>query len=94
MRNEEVIKAFKRREKARSSTGSLWSTGDCLYSYNTCIAEYSKKGNLYINLTEYSTTTSHHQTLVNRHLYDYANKFLFYIQIGTTHIIPKYEEEY
>ena len=94
MRNEEVVEAFKRKEKAESSTGSLWSTGDCLYSYSTCIAEYSEEGKLYVNLTKYSTTTPHHQTLVKRHLFNDIHKFLFHIKIGTIHIISKYEGEY
>ena len=46
MRNEEVVIAFSHREIAKSSTGSLWSTGDCLYSYHTCIAEYDEEGKL------------------------------------------------
>lgn len=91
MRNEEVVKAFKRREKAESSTGSLWSTGDCLYSYSTCIAEYTKDGKLYANLTKYSKTTSHHQTLMNRHLFYDVHRFLYDIDRGKVHIVPKGE---
>lgn len=91
MKNEEVVKAFKRREKAESSTGSLWSTGDCLYSYSTCIAEYTKDGKLYVNLTKYSTTTSHHQTLVNRHLFDVAYRFVYEIERNRVHIVPRDE---
>ena len=91
MRNEEVVISFSRREKAKSSTGSLWSTGDCLYSYHTCIAEYSADGKLYINLTKYSTTTSHHQTLVNRHLFNKAHRFLYNIERNRVHIVPRDE---
>lgn len=94
MRNEEVVIAFSRREKAESSTGSLWSTGDCLYSYSTCIAEYTKYGMLYVNLTKYSTTTSHHQTLVNRHLFSSIHRFVYRIERGKVHIVPKDERIY
>lgn len=91
MRNEEVVKAFCEGKKARSSTGSLWSTGDCLYSYHTCIAEYSVDGKLYINLTKYSTTTSHHQTFVNRYLFNKAHRFLYNIERNRVHIVPRDE---
>lgn len=89
MRNKEVVIAFSHRERAKSSTGSLWSTGDCLYSYSTCIAEYTKDGKLYVNLTKYSTTTSKHQTLVKRHLFDVAYMFVYEIARNKVHIIPK-----
>lgn len=92
MRNEEVVIAFSHRERAKSSTGSLWSTGNCLYSYSTCIAEYTKNGKLYVNLTKYSTTTSHHQALVKRHLFDVTYRFVYEIARNKVHIIPKDEE--
>ena len=92
MRNEEVVIAFSHRERAKSSTGSLWSTGNCLYSYSTCIAEYTKDGKLYVNLTKYSTTTSHHQTSVKRHLFYVAYRFVYEIARNKVHIIPKDEE--
>ena len=91
MRNEKVVIAFSHREKAKSSTGSLWSTGDCLYSYNTCIAEYDKEGKLYVNLTKYSVTTSHHQTLVNKYLFNTVHRFVYRIERNKVHIIPRNE---
>lgn len=94
MKNEEVVIAFSHREKAESSTGSLWSTGDCLYSYSTCIAEYTKYGVLYINLTKYSKTISHHQTLVNRHLSNSVYRFVYGIERGKIHIVPENERIY
>ena len=94
MRNEEVVIAFLHRERAKSSTGSLCSTGDCLYSYSTCIAEYTKDGKLYVNLTKYSTTTSHHQTLINRHLFNTAHRFVYEIERNRVHIVPKDERIY
>lgn len=87
MRNEEVVIAFSNRERAVNSTGSLSSTGNCLYSYSTCIAEYNKYGRLYINLTKYSTTTSHHQTLVKRHLLRSAYEVLNNVERDRLHII-------
>lgn len=94
MRNEEVVIAFSHRERAKSSTGSLWSTGDCLYSYSTCTAEYTKDGKLYVNLTKYSTTTSHHQTLVNRYLFDTVYRFVYEIERNRVHIVPRDERIY
>lgn len=90
MKNEEVIKAFAERKKARNSTGSLESTGDRLYSYATCIAEYDKYGRLYINLTGYSCTTSHHQTILNKLLYNEVFKIVYSMEKNTVHIVPEY----
>ena len=94
MRNEEVVIAFSHRERAKNSTGSLWSTGDCLYSYSTCIAEYDKEGKLYMNLTKYSVTTSHHQTLVKKHLFNDVHRFVYRIERNRVHIVPKDERIY
>lgn len=88
MKNEDVIKAFRNREHANSYTGSLWSTGDCLYSYSTCIAEYNKNDNLYVNLTKYSVTTSRHQTLMKRYLFNDVYKFEYNIERSKLHIVP------
>lgn len=90
MKNIDVVKAFSNKEKARSSTGSLESTGDRLYSYSTCIAEYDKHGRLYINLTKYSCTTSHHQSILNRLLYSNSFEILYNIERNKVHIVPKY----
>lgn len=69
MRNEEIIEAFLNKKRATNSTGSLSSTGSCLYSYATCIAEYNRDGDIVVNNTRYSTTTSHHQTLLKRRIH-------------------------
>lgn len=90
MRNKEVIEAFSHRREAVSSTGSLRSTGDCLYSYSTCIAEYSREGELYINLTKYSMTTSHHQSLLCRFV-STAHRIMYGIERNITHLVPKNE---
>ncbi len=63
MKNEDVIKGF--RDGIMCYSEHLYSEHDKLYSYNTCIAQ--KVGDrIYLNCTKYSTTTSHHQTLVKR----------------------------
>lgn len=62
MKNKDVIFNFLNRIPCSSSTGSLSSTGDCLYSYSTCIAEFDNHGRLWYNNTRYSNTTSHHQS--------------------------------
>ena len=90
MKNIDVIKAFSNKERARSSTGSLESTGDRLYSYATCTAEYDKCGKLYINLTKYSCTTSRHQSILNRLLYGKAFVILYNIERNIVHIVPKH----
>lgn len=65
MRNDDVIKAF---VDGKSACGSnLYSTGDKLINYNTCIAQYIEDKNRYIlNITKYSSTTSKHQNVLKR----------------------------
>lgn len=63
MNNKEVCKAFSYKEKATGS--NLMSTGDKLFSYSTCIAEWDG-AYLILNKTKYSTTTSKHQTYLYR----------------------------
>lgn len=92
MKNEEVVKAFIMKKKAYSNTGSLSSTGDRLFSYSTCIAEYDKYGNLVFNETKYSTTTSHHQTLLKRNAH--PNKIVKDIPRGYCHIVSREERLY
>lgn len=89
MRNEEVVKSFFKRLCRVNSTGSLSCDGVRLDSYSTCIAEFDDSGVLYINLTKYSATTSHHQSLLARHISDnIKSKVVYDIPINTRHIIP------
>lgn len=61
MRNIEVVKEFIRGNRASGS--NLTSTGDKLFSYNTCITQFID-GTLYINITRYSATTSRHKNYI------------------------------
>lgn len=45
---------------------NLTSTGDKLFSYNTCIAQW-KGDTLLINITKYSATTTKHLYYVKRY---------------------------
>lgn len=63
MKNIDVIIKFLNRTKASSSNGNLRSTGDKLFSYNTCIAQWVDDL-LYINMTQYSPTTSKHRNMI------------------------------
>lgn len=78
MRNIDVIKAF---IDGKSACGSnLYSTGDKLVNYNTCIAQYYEENNkpIYIlNKSKYSFTTSKHQNALERLLcLKYAYKII------------------
>lgn len=77
MKNIDVIIKFLNRTKASSSNGNLRSTGDKLFSYNTCIAEWHSKKIIYdgematiasyeltVNVTKYSTSTSKIQNML------------------------------
>lgn len=60
MKNKEVIGNFINKCEAINHHGSLRSTGDRLFSYNTCIAQWVD-GTIWINVSRYSNTTSRHQ---------------------------------
>lgn len=66
MSNKDVIQAFL--DKVPAKCLNMHSTGDRLFSYSTCIAEWDKFSDykLYINLTKYSVSTSKHQTYLIR----------------------------
>ena len=63
MKNIEVIKCFMKGYPAKSSSGNLRSTGEKLFSYNTCIAEWVNDY-LFVNLTKYSSSTSRIQNML------------------------------
>ena len=60
MKNKEVISNFINKCEAINHHGSLRSTGDRLFSYNTCIAQWVDD-TIWVNVSKYSTTTSGHR---------------------------------
>lgn len=94
MKNVEVIKKFLLRERSINSTGSLTSTGNCLYSYSTCIAEFDINRRLHINLTKYSVSTSRHQKLLLDNLNIYVHKVHTDIDRNKVHIVLPEERIY
>lgn len=93
MKNEDVVKCFLNRRAAVVT--NLRSTGDALYSYNTCIAEFDAQGTLYINATSYSVTSSKHRNYVRKLS---KNKFntieVKDILQGTRHLLTKVDSFY
>jgi hypothetical protein len=85
MRNKDVIEGFLRGEVC--NTLHLFSTGDRLLSYNTCIAEIVGE-TLYINKTRYSVTTSIHLGLLLRRLDSRKIKIVTNIGINTRYLRP------
>lgn len=69
MKNQELIRAFVRGTKSgiRNGSMSVSSDGGRLYSYNTVIAE-KRDGNVLVNRTKYSVTTSKHQCYLDLEL--------------------------
>ena len=63
MRNIEVIKQFLNKSSGNSDTGNLISDGVKLFSYNTCIAEWTDSL-LLVNITKYSRSTSRIQNML------------------------------
>lgn len=60
--NQGVIDSFLRKEI--NSSGHLKSDGEKLISYQTCIAQYTSLGDLLVNMTSYSVTTSRHRNML------------------------------
>lgn len=65
MKNIEVIQAFLNKNIA--SSNNLFSMGDRLISYTTCIAEWNTNC-IMVNTTKYSTTTSKIQNILLKEL--------------------------
>lgn len=83
MRNIEVIKQFLNKSSGNSDSGNLISTGDRLFSYNTCIAEWIDDDDyVIINTTKYSSTTSRHQNMLKNKLI-YSSIQLINVPINT-----------
>lgn len=61
MKNIDVVNKFLRCECASGS--NLNSSGDRLFSYNTCIAQWLDDI-LYLNMTQYSPTSSKHRNMI------------------------------
>lgn len=66
MNNNDVARNFTRGLKG--SSGSMMSDGTTLYSYNTAIAKRMPNGEIVINNTKYSKTTSTHVSLLKRNI--------------------------
>lgn len=61
--NFEVAQSFW--EKKGCQNNSMTSTGDRLFSYNTCILQRTSYGYTIGNLTKYSQTARKHQSIAN-----------------------------
>lgn len=76
MRNIEVIKQFLNKSSGNSDTKNLISDGVRLFSYNTCIAEWTDDFVLF-NVTKYSRSTSRIQSMMLRELQKLIHKSVF-----------------
>lgn len=76
MRNIEVIKQFLNKSSGNSDTKNLTSNGVKLFSYNTCIAEWTDDFVLF-NVTKYSRSTSRIQSMILRELKKLIHKSVF-----------------
>lgn len=95
MKNKEVCKEFIRRRVASGS--NLVSTGDKLFSYNTCIAQFNGHA-LILNETKYSVTTSKHQSYLRKTVTDsgiWATTYLVdNVNYNTRDLVEVYERIY
>jgi hypothetical protein len=74
MKNIDVIKAFTARETAKST--NLWTTGNYIVNYSTTLAQYGD-GEIIVNMTKYSTSTSTIQNKLLAELtYEYGKGYI------------------
>lgn len=87
MKNELIVMMFIARCSARNT--NLKSDGNRLFSYNTCIAEFSEITELYVNKTKYSRSTSKHQSLLFKYLERFSGNINYVdnIDINKQHLI-------
>ena len=71
MNNQQVINAFAKGKTGRSSNGNLYSTGDKLINYCTCIAQRLQDGTIVVNSTKYSISTQKLQTWTRKTIKNY-----------------------
>lgn len=74
IKNKDVAKSFINKQPNESL--HLKSTGEKLFSYTTCIAQWSNKeyNKLYVNYTKYSNTTSRHLSLLHNAIQEAAKQ--------------------
>lgn len=67
---EDAVRRWQRgQESPRSAQGgSIWTDGHALWSYGTALVAVQQSGELVLNGTRYSTTTSIHQNALRAHL--------------------------
>ena len=58
-----TLAAFYARKSLRLAS-SVWTNGDHIYSYGTCLAARLSDGRIVLNRTKYSPTTSNHQNAI------------------------------
>lgn len=96
MKNIEVIDCFLKDIALRGS--NIRSTGEKLYSYDTCIAEKAVIDGcsiMLVNLTMYSPTTSKHRNTLIRRLFGstIVRKYVTGVPKGATNLIEYKDNE-
>lgn len=71
----DVVKDFFKGDNSRTGNYSLSSKDGKLFSYNTCIGEWYKDI-LYVNLENYSVTTSKHQGFLLSHIHNLSQVYV------------------
>lgn len=86
MRNQEVISKFVNFAEP-AATANVLSTGDKLFSYNTCIVQ-RHGGKIIVNVTRYSTATSKILNILRRELSGYDVIEVTGVLKGSTNLVP------
>lgn len=66
MTNAEVMNEFVNGSCDKCSGGSVSLDGNCLYSFNTCIAQRMDNGMFLLNNVKYTITTTRHESMVKK----------------------------
>ena len=86
MRNKEVISKFVNFAET-AATANVFSTGDKLFNYETCIAQ-RHEGKIIVNVTRYSMTTSKLQNNLRCELSGYDVTEVTGVPRGTCNLVP------
>ena len=86
MRNQEVISKFVNFAES-AATANVRSTGDKLFNYEACIAQ-RHEGQIIVNVTRYSMTTSKLQNNLRCELSGYDVTEVTGVPRGTCNLVP------
>lgn len=86
MRNNDVIATFVN-GGTNAKAKNLYIDGDKLMNYNTCLAQRIESGNIVVNMTKYSPTTSTIQNVLNGSIPAYSKIIVNNVPMGRDYLV-------